>query len=379
MKTFLNKLQIESLHIYKQYKNNFIVNILLQIASYVFLLLYKLRFKLYQFNILKTVKLPAYVVSIGNLTTGGTGKTPVAIELAKYFLNLGHKVAILSRGYKASYNHADGVLLVSDGEDIVTDYDRAGDEPYLIAKEVPKALVLINKDRVLAGQSAIKLGADVLILDDGFQYLKLHRDENIVLLDSYAPFDNGHLLPRGKLRELPESLIRSTAIIISNCDRKKLQNNELKILDNYSKGLQIEKISYKLNSISGINTKKTLTLKDIKGLKAIACCGIGNPESFLDLLARNEINILSYLAYPDHFDYQYEDIEQMTTLAKKYNVEDIIVTSKDAIKIEDLCQAAPISFWKTNIEVVWDSLNPFNNILQKKDKLKFTSTTKSYQ
>ena len=102
MKTFLNKLQIESLHIYKQYKNNFILNILLQIASYVFLLLYKLRLKLYQFNILKTVKLPAYVVSIGNLTTGGTGKTPVAIELAKYFLNLGHKVAILSRAYKAN-------------------------------------------------------------------------------------------------------------------------------------------------------------------------------------------------------------------------------------------------------------------------------------
>lgn len=370
MKISLEKLQTESLVIYNKYKNKFLFKSFLKFASYFFLLGYKTRLCLYKSGLLKKHTLPAYVVSVGNITSGGTGKTPVAIELAKYFISNGYKVAILSRGYKAKVKKNEGVLLVSDGEEVLADYDRAGDEPYLIANKVPKALVLINKDRIEAGRAAIKLGANVLILDDGFQYLNLERDENILILDSYAPFDNGSLLPLGKLRELPDSILRSTAIIISNSDRKKINDNDLSIINRYAFNKPMAKIVYNLISLSGLNTKKELSLKEARGLKVLAICGIANPESFLDTLSRHEINVLSYIAYPDHHNYEYGDIEEIITLAKKYNVEDIITTEKDAVKIEDLCQAAPLSFWKTNIEVSWDTLNPFNNILTKKEKLK---------
>ena len=363
MKKFLNKLQNTFLLIYKKYKNNKIFNLFLYFLSLLFLAGYKLRLVLYKLKILKTYKLPAYVISIGNISSGGTGKTTLVMEIAKHLIAKDYKVAILSRGYKRNIEKNDGVILVSDGEDIITDYDRAGDEPYLIARKVPKALVLVYRNRVQAGMLAInRFGVNALILDDGFQYLKLERDENILILDSYNPFDNNQLLPLGTLRELPESMKRSTTVLLSNSDRKKLDDSELNIINKYGKNKSILKFSYKLTELKELNTKKTLAINNAKNLKAIACCGIGNPESFIDLLKRNEINIIDSLFFPDHYNYQFEDIEKMVSLAQKNNIENIIVTEKDAVKIEDLCQALPVSFWTANIEIIWDTADPFSKL-----------------
>lgn len=347
------------LHTYNKNKNNKIFQTFLFICSIFFLFVYKVRLLLYKLKVLKTYSLEAYIISIGNLTSGGTGKTPLTIEAAKHFLSLGKKVAVLSRGYNSKSKGE--VILVSDGTDLLADYEHCGDEAYLIAKKVPKAIVFSGKDRIKSAKSAIKLGAEVLILDDGFQYLKLTRNQNILVIDSYNPFDNECLLPQGKLRELPDSIKRATGIIISNSNLNKLKDKDFDKIRKNAQNISLAKIFYKITELISLNTKRILNIKDTKGLNVIACCGIGNPQSFLDLLKRNEINVESYLIYPDHHRYIFSDIEQMVKLAKKYNIENIVTTEKDAVKIESLCEAIPVNFWAVKIDILWETANLFKN------------------
>ena len=352
---YLNKLLNKFLNIYENNKENKTFLFTLYIASKFFLLAYKARILLYKLKLIKTYSLPAYIVCIGNITSGGTGKTPIAIEIAKYFLSKKSKVAVITRGYNAKLPRNDRVSLVSDGNDILIDPENCGEEAYLIAKSVPKALVLVGKDRVKASRAAIKLGAEVLILDDAFQYLRLNRNKDILMIDSYNPFDNGNLLPRGKLRELPDSISRASAIIISNTNSRKLSDYELNTIKKYAKSTPIGKINYRIHQLTALNTKKILSMNEAKGLKCLAFCGIGNPESFIDSLKRNEISILQYKIYPDHYLYEFTDIEKIIRLAKEYKIENIITTEKDAIKIDELCQAAPVTFWMTKLDVLWET------------------------
>ncbi len=350
---------------YEKNKNNIFLFPILYFCSKVFQLIYKTRIFLYKIKILKSHSLPAYVVSIGNITSGGTGKTPLTIEIAKYFIACGYKVAILSRGYKGLSNNKNEILLVSDGSDILSDYEYCGDEPYLIAKKIPKAIVIVGKDRYKTGKAALKLGAQVLVLDDGYQYLGLNRNSNILILDSYRPFDNGHLLPLGQLRELPDSISRTSAIILSNSDRKKLDDGTYSKLKRYAQNTPIFKIGYKLTELTGLNTKKTISINEAKKLTVMALCGIGNPDSFIDLLKRHELNVVTYTTYPDHFKYEYADIKIILNTAEKFNVDNIVTTEKDAIKLEELCQAAPISFWSTKLDVTFEDSKIFEKIFSK--------------
>ncbi len=368
MKTSQNKLLNIFINIYNKNRNNKLFSLLLYISSLVFFLLYKTRLFLYKIKILKTTTLPAYIISIGNITSGGTGKTPISIETAKYFMSLGHKVAILTRGYNT--NQEDKVTLVNDGTELLTDYENCGDEAYMIAKNLPNALVISGKDRIRSAKAAIKLGAGVIILDDGFQYIKLNRNENILMIDSYNPFDKNRLIPLGKSRECPDSISRATSIILSNSDRTHISEKDLNTIKKYAKQIPVGKISYKIKELISLNTKRVLNISSAKGLEAIACCGIGNPQSFIDLLKRNEIKITDYIIYPDHYNYQFEDIEKMIKVCKEYNTENIIISEKDAVKITDLCQAAPISFWSTKIEVLWENSTFFDTIFEKKETIK---------
>ena len=360
MKTYLKKLQSKLLLTYETNKNNPLLKVVLYIASQIYMLGYQSRLALYKLGFLKSYSLPAYVISIGNITCGGTGKTPFAIETAKYFLSKGHKVAILSRGYGG--DSAKETTLVSDGSEILSDYEICGEEPILIAKKVPKALVLVGKDRVKTGESAIKLGADVLVLDDGFQHIKLKRNRDILLLDSYNPFDNGHLLPLGKLREQTNSIQRASSIVITNTDKKELNKKELQRIQRHNK--TIARVSSILTKLHSLNTKEIININDAKDLKILACCGIGNPQSFIDSLKRHQLDIQAHFFYPDHYEYSYSDIEQIVNLAKKYSITNVIVTEKDGIKIEPLCQAAQVTFWTAELELRWDMPNLFESIFQ---------------
>ena len=362
---YLKKLQNELFLIYKKVKHNFFIRTILSTGSIFYFLAYKTRLLLYKLGLLKTKKVSSIVISIGNITCGGTGKTPLTIEIAKYLITKGFKVGILSRGYKrkiaASRNKEN--ILVSDGEEILADSERSGDEPYLIAKNLPKAIVLSGRDRLQTAESAIKLGAEILILDDGFQYLKLHRNENILILDTERPFDNGYLLPAGELRELPDSIKRATAIVLSNSKNTLLKTTTLSKIKKYTTDKPIIEMNYKIKVLKGINIVKTISPNELNNKKIIAFSGIGNPKSFSDSLTEAGLSIIEHIIYADHHDYEFEDLNRIIDTAKKHNIEDIITTEKDAVKIEGLCEGAPVTFCYSVLEVQWNSDSPFDKIL----------------
>ena len=364
---YYKKLPNELFLIYKKIKHNFFIKIILSIGSIFYFVGYKIRLLFYKLGLLKTQKVSAIVISIGNITCGGTGKTPLTIEIAKHLINKGFKVAVLSRGYKRKITENENKenTLVSDGEDILTDYERAGDEPYLIAKNVPKVIVLSGVDRIQTAQSAIKLGAQILILDDGFQYLRLERNENILIVDGEKPFDNGYLLPAGELRELPDSIKRATAVVLSNPKDESLKAQTLSKIKKYVTGKPIIEMNYKIKNLKGINIIKTINPNELKNKKIIAFSGIGNPKSFSDSLAEAGLNIIEHIIYSDHHNYEFEDLSKIIDIAKKHNIEDIITTEKDAIKIEYLCEGASVTFWHSVLEVTWNTNDPFDKILTK--------------
>lgn len=372
MQMYLKKQLNKFFVTYKKYREITFINFFLRIISFFYFIGYKIRLYLYKINILKPHKLRAVVISVGNITTGGTGKTSVTIELAKYFLRSGFKVAVLSRGYKKKTNSTNnnGAILVSDGHDILTNYEISGDEPLLIAKKVPKAFVLVGKDKVKLGLSAIKLGAQILILDDGFQHIRINRDENILLIDCKNPFDNGCLIPSGNLRELPDSIKRATSIILTNllANKGSFKDETVNKIKRYSRNSPITTMKYKIKQFTGINIKKTLSTQEAANLKVIAFSGIGNPQSFIDLLKENNILVAEHITYPDHYNYSFEDLEEIIQLARKNNVDNIITTEKDAVKLEYLCESVPLTVWACILEIIWDEIDPFDKILANKPK-----------
>src|SRR2546426_4705485 len=213
-----------------------IARFFLALLSKVFALLVKLRRFLYNVRLLRDSTLGVQVIAIGNLTVGGTGKTPVVEKFARELRDQGRNVAILSRGYRSKPAPIHQWLLnklllrddttpprvVSDGKSLLLDSEMAGDEPYMLASNLKDVVVLVDKDRVKSGRYAIeKFGCDTLLLDDGFQYWKLRgRRQDIVLIDRQQPFGNERLLPRGTLREPPSNLARASTIFITKSDGK---------------------------------------------------------------------------------------------------------------------------------------------------------------
>ncbi len=362
---YFKKLQNEFFLIYKRIRSNFFIRLLLSTGSIFYFLAYKTRLLFYRLRLLQTQKIASIVISVGNITCGGTGKTPLTIEIAKYLIKKGYKVGILSRGYKRKITDRENKenILVSDGQEIMTDPERSGDEAYLIAKSVSKAIVLSGANRIQTAQSALKLGAQILILDDGFQYLRLHRNENILILDGEKPFDNGYLLPAGELRELPDSIKRATSIVLSNSKNPTLKTETLNKIKEYASGKPIIEMNYKIKSFKGINVIRTVNPNEIKDKKIIAFSGIGNPKSFNDSLIETGLNIIEHIIYTDHHNYEFEDISKLIDIAKKYNIEDLVTTEKDAVKIEHLCGGAPVTFWHSVLEITWNTDENFDKIL----------------
>ena len=177
----------------------------------------KLRQKLYQKGLVKSKRLPCMVISVGNLSVGGTGKTPMTIYLANLIQDFGNKAVVISRGYKGRAEKAGGI--VSDGKVLLMGPETAGDEPYMMAVKLKNVPVIVGKNRFEAGMLAVRtFKPEVLVLDDAFQHLKLERDLDLVLLDCQRPFGNGHMLPRGIMREPVSALSRADALILTRSD-----------------------------------------------------------------------------------------------------------------------------------------------------------------
>ena len=311
------KTEITKLHYNKEAKG-FLFNIL-KLCSIFYGLASEAKNFLYDKGVLKPKKVDAYVISVGNFTTGGVGKTPVVAELARYFVNKGERVAIVSRGYGGKLNNKK-VNVISDGINLYYKADMAGDEPYWLAVNLNMCAVLTCSNRYKACQHAIKeLGVTKIILDDGFQHRKLHRDLNLVLVDSEKMFGNENVLPAGPLREKPNfNRVDKLLIISKNIDHSKAEKLA-RIMEKKQKvNTTLAKVEpdYVYNIISGEHLEK--------GCEITAISAIGQPEQFYQLL-ENDYKIKEKISFDDHHQYSPDDIK---------NIEgNIITTEKDAVKL----------------------------------------------
>ena len=274
---------------------------------------------LYDRHILKPKKVNACVISVGNITTGGVGKTPVVAEIAKYLIENGKTPAIVSRGYGGGLSNKN-INVISDGENIFYDAQQAGDEPYWLAKNT-KAIVITTKNRFKGAEYAVKnFGATHIILDDGFQHRKLYRDLDIVLMDSEKGFGNENLLPAGPLREGTEAFKRIDKFVVvsKNTDHKRAE----KLAKIMGKKLNLQTFVCKTEPDFIYNIKMGEKLP--QDAEITAMCAIGQPEQFFAFL--KNYNLKTKIALDDHHQYVEDDIKKISG--------NIVVTEKDAVKLQ---------------------------------------------
>jgi tetraacyldisaccharide 4'-kinase len=279
-----------------------------------------------------TVKeLPIPVISVGNLTVGGTGKTPLSIVLARLLVEEGYRVAVLSRGYGGA--EPKEPLVVSDGTGILeTDPDIAGDEALLIARRVPKAIVLVSPNRYASGRVASdRLGAEVAILDDGFQHLSLRRDVNILVLRGAGPWGNGHLLPRGPLREPLCACERADVVAqIGEPGPPSLEVRE-------RLGIPFLRFDIRVRGISELGgVGQNLETDEIRGKKVYCFAGIGTPGSFEETVKSLGVDLAGMASFGDHHRFTEKDLDRVIESARDLDCEWVLTTEKDGVKIERL-------------------------------------------
>ena len=314
---------------------------LLRFCSIIYGAMVALNLGMFKKGIIPQTKLNATVISLGNITVGGTGKTPTAERIAKWIRDEGYRVAILNRGYRAKWKGSVGV--VSDGSKIYMSASEAGDEAYLLAKNLPGVAVIIGSDRSKTGAHAInKFGVDVLILDDGYQHWKLDRDLDIVLIDAAAnSFGNNYILPRGTLRETLPNLDRADICLLTKVDQAEDGNCEL-VCDTIRKYNRhapiIQSIHDSVCFLEIADWYKSIPdsevdLETINGQRIIAFSAIGNPKSFEQSLASRGAEIVDAIRFQDHHDYTMAEMQDILESALQKNVRALVTTEKDAVKI----------------------------------------------
>jgi tetraacyldisaccharide 4'-kinase len=308
----------------------------IQIIAFAISLPYRLiisfRNWLYDKKIIASVKLPCPVISVGNITVGGTGKTPCVIMLAQMLQFHGFKPAILSRGYGGK--NTTSVNIVSDGKNILLNSKTAGDEPFLMAQSLRSIPIIIGPQRIKTGRAAInRFGANVLICDDAMQHRQIFRDINLVLLDSQDPLGNGHVLPRGKLREPISGLKRATAFLLTRADEKP-ETESISANLTQSVNIPIFTSIHKLQDVIKGDYSEKLPISNLAGKKVCAFCGIAKPESFKKSLLAAQTDILSFDAFPDHHNYTRAEIEIIKSKFNNYKADIIITTQKDGMRLQ---------------------------------------------
>lgn len=292
----------------------------------VYALVLRARALLYQAGVLPSFSLGKPVIAVGNLSVGGTGKTPVAILLARLLLARGKRVALLSRGFGGP---EDGrVRVVSDGRRVLLAPPEAADEPVLIARSVPGLVVVTGRDRCRAGLHALEqFHPDVFIMDDGFQHLRLRRDLNILLLDARTPFGNGHTLPAGLLREPPSAAKRADLVILTRAET----TSDCPSIP----GIPCCRSSHRLTGIVPLEGGSSASFALLAGRKGIAFAGIGDPSSFFAALRKQGLAIVSSLAFRDHCRYQEGEVEEILGELRTTGADYLITTEKDAVKLAE--------------------------------------------
>jgi len=338
----------------------------LYLLSLIYERLVQFRLFLYRKRVFRERALGCLVISIGNLTVGGTGKTPIVEKFARALQKGGRHVAILSRGYKSvprpskrgllaklRGDNPDPPRVVSDGKSLLLDSLTAGDEPYMLANNLKSVAVLVDKDRVKSGLFAIeKMNADTLLLDDGLQYLHLKHRLDIVLIDRQAPFGNEFLLPRGTLREPPRNLRRASYIFITKSTG---ESNEqlIKRIRRYNRTAEIIECAHKPLRLQNVVTGEIAPLEKLRGAFIGSICAIAVPDSFEDGLRKLGAKIEIAKRYIDHHRYTDAELRSFINRCIRRDLEMVVTTEKDAVRFPLLVKTeVPIFFLRVEIEIL---------------------------
>ena len=339
----------------------------LQAVSWVWSLGAQLKLWLYRNRIiLHDQPLGCLVVVVGNITAGGTGKTPVVEKFARALRDRGRKVAILSRGYKSKSSplwkkwinwitHASEPppRIVSDGEQVLLNSEMAGDEPYMLARNLPGVIVLVDKNRVKSGAFAIKkFGCDTLVLDDGFQYLPLKGRLNLLLIDKTNPFGNGFLLPRGVLREPIKHLKRASYVFLTKSNG--VRDPELEdLIQKHNPGVDIIECAHRPQYLQRFDSTERLPLTHLQGKRVGAFSGIATPDSFEKFLKDYGATLDYTRRFLDHYRFTYEDLVSIFSEAMEKRVDFIVTTEKDAVRLpEHLPCPVPLYYLRLEIDII---------------------------
>lgn len=323
--------------------------------AWLYALALRLRVQLYNYRILKIYRLPRPVISIGNITVGGTGKTPVTAYIAGFLLAQGYRVAVLSRGYGGSLEgHA---CVVSDGATTMLSANECGDEPYLLASTVPGLMVVIGTDRYAAGMLAMQqLSPDIFLLDDGFQHVRLHRDLNILLLDYSRPFGNNMTLPAGMLREPCSALQRANIVIHTRAP-------EGATADTDTGGIPAFVSCHTLVDLLPLGSRTSVPFSHCKDKKVLAFAGIADPDSFFAGLSAQGLNLVHCLNFPDHVDYNRERYAEIADAMRRSGAEVLITTEKDGVKLKGFSEQYAMVTYLARLEIRFSDPSALHEML----------------
>lgn len=344
-----------------------VTRLFLRGLSHVYGTLVDFRLWLYRTRILRERNLGCLVVSIGNLTVGGTGKTPVVEKFARSLQDGGRRVAILSRGYKSvkhpllkrligkiqGKNEINPPRVVSDGRSLLLDSKTAGDEPFMLAANLKDIPVIVDKDRVKSGKHAIsELNIDTLLLDDGLQYLKLRHRLDIVLVDRWQPFGTGKLLPRGTLREPAKNLKRASYIFITKCNGDSNEPLKKKIR-HYNRTAEIIECEHRPMYLQRLDSTETTPLEGVNGKRVGTISAIAVPESFEHGVRNLGAKIAATKRFMDHHRFTEQEVITFINCCIESEVDMIITTEKDSVRFPRLPRMdVPIYFLRVEIGIL---------------------------
>ena len=340
----------------------------MSLLSVVFLQLVRARLLVFRRRWKQQSHLGTQVISVGNITVGGTGKTPVTEMLARTLRDRGRSVSILSRGYKSRrLKHAQKwedesgkeidaekmPKVVSDGSNLLLDSKFAGDEPFMLAQNLDGVSVVVDKDRIKGGRFAVRhLGADTLVLDDGLQYLRLAHGTDIVLVDRTAPYGTGHLLPRGTLREPPANLRRASYILITKCDGS--PNDALiEQLRRHNPYAPIIECAHGPRYLEELFTAKRKPLEYLQDKWVAAISGIAVPESFEKTLENLGARVEIRRHFPDHYRFNIREVNAFMERCIERDMQLVVTTEKDAVRFprpKDI--TVPIWFLRIEVDIL---------------------------
>lgn len=329
---------------------------ILKLISFVYLLGHHFRLWAYRWGVFPSRKLDCRVISVGNLTLGGTGKTPFVMMIAETLRGHGLKPAILTRGYGGK--SGEPVNVVCDGKQTLLSPEWVGDEAVMMAEKLKNVPVLTGPDRYQTGRYALDhFGVDTLILDDGFQHLALNRDLDILLFDHLRPLGNGHLFPAGELREPVKETRRADMVCFTRYNGGPI-NFDTRLLGSVP---QI-KTHLRLDSVIRMDDEEVLDAKILKNEPVAAFCGIAKPEGFRQILLDAQIKLKFFKAFDDHHPYTLQDIKALEAEAIKEGARFLLVPEKDAVKLKEMKFALPV--FKVVIELeILEGRETFNKHL----------------